>query len=129
MICLKKEDLKSSNKPIYKIHLDEEQERKGRRVFSKIFKLDENNQYGFAMTKPLPIGTFKREKEVNMEILNDAIENFDPSAKVGKILVVDIEFDAYDDPRKCFYNEIYPYIFEPKSMAPMDNRSTNSFRL
>ena len=58
----KKEDLKSSNKPIYKICLDGEQKSKGRRVFSRIFKLEENNQYGFAMTKLLPIGTFKREK-------------------------------------------------------------------
>ena len=45
-----------------------------------------------------------------MEILNEAIENFDPNAKVGKIFVVDIEFDVYDDPRKSFYNEIYPFI-------------------
>ena len=58
-----------------KIHLDREQESNGRRVFSKIFKLEENNQYGFAMTKPLPIGTFKRKKEANMEILNEAIEH------------------------------------------------------
>ena len=107
---LKKEALKSSNKPIYKIRLDGEQESKGRRVFSKIFKLVENNQYRFAMTNPLPIGTFKREKEANIEILNEAIENFDPNAKVGKIFVVDIEFDVYDDPRKSFYNEIYPCI-------------------
>ena len=106
----KKEDLKSSNKPIYKIRLDGEQKSKWRRVFSKIFKLEENNQHGFAMTKPLAIGTFKREKEANMEILNEAIENFDPNAKVGKIFVVDIEFDVYDDPRKSFYNEIYPCI-------------------
>ena len=106
----KKEDLKSSNKPIYKIRLDGEQKSKWRRVFSKIFKLEENNQHGFAMTKPSAIGTFKREKEANMEILNEAIENFDPNAKVGKIFVVDIEFDVYDDPRKSFYNEIYPCI-------------------
>ena len=74
----KKEDLKSSNKSIYKIRLHGQQESKGRRVFSKNVKLDENNQYGFAMTKLLPIGTFKRGKEANMEILNKAIENFDP---------------------------------------------------
>ena len=119
----KKEDLKSSNKPIYKIRLDEEQESKGRRIFSKIFKLDENNQYGFAMTKPLPTGTFESEKEANMEILNEAIENFDPNAKVGKIFVVDIEFHVCNDPRKSLYNEIYHCISEPKTKVPVDNRS------
>ena len=37
--------------------------------FCKISKLDENNQYGFAMTKPLPIGIFKNEAHVNTDIL------------------------------------------------------------
>ena len=54
-----KEDLNSTNKPIYSIRLDGESESHKRRVFSKTFKLDENNQYRFAMTKPLPIGIFK----------------------------------------------------------------------
>ena len=96
----KQEDLNSCNKPIYSLRLDGETKVKKCRVFSKIFKLDENNQYGFAMTKPLPIGTFKKDSTVSMVILNKSIENFDPNAKIGEILVVDIEFDAYDDPRK-----------------------------
>ena len=123
----KKRDLKSSNKSIYKIRLDGEQESKGRRVFRKIFKLDENNQYGFAMTKTFPIETFKKEKEAKMEILNEAIENFHSNAKVVKIFVVDIKVDAYNDSRKSFYNEIYPYIFEPKRKVPVDNRSAYQF--
>ena len=28
---------------------------------SKIIKMDENNQYGFAMTKPLPYGCIKKK--------------------------------------------------------------------
>ena len=73
---------------------------KKRRVFSKIFKLDENNQYGCSMSKPLPVGIFKKEPSVSIEILNKSIENFDPSAKIGEIYLVDIEFHAYDYPRK-----------------------------
>ena len=46
----KQEDLNSFNKPIYNIRLDGEDQSKKRRLFSKIFTLDENNQYGFAMT-------------------------------------------------------------------------------
>ena len=30
------------------------EERQAKRFSSKIIKMDENNQYGFAMTKPLP---------------------------------------------------------------------------
>ena len=47
------------------------------RVFSKIFKLDENNQYGFAMTKPLPIGIFYK-KDVDLDILQKSSVEFDP---------------------------------------------------
>ena len=35
-----------------------------KRFFSKIIKMDENNQYGMAMTRPLPYGCIKREKQV-----------------------------------------------------------------
>ena len=57
---LKQEDLNSCNKPIYSLRLDGQTEVKKRRVFSEIFRLDENNQYGFAMMKHLPIGIFKK---------------------------------------------------------------------
>ena len=46
----KQEDVNSFNKPIYNIRLDGEDQSKKRRLFSKIFTLNENNQYGFAMT-------------------------------------------------------------------------------
>ena len=54
----KGEDLRTKNKPIHNICLDGKEKSCKRRIFSKIFKLDENNQYGFVMTKPLPIGIF-----------------------------------------------------------------------
>ena len=75
-------------------------------MLSKIFKLYENNQYGFAMTKPLPIGIFKKELFVSLNILNKSIKNFNPSAKIGNIFITDIEFDANDDPRIKMYNEV-----------------------
>ena len=65
----KEEDPKTCHKPIYNVRLDGDESRKKRRVFSKVFKLDENNQYGFAMTKPLPIGIFKKQSDPNMETL------------------------------------------------------------
>ena len=86
----KKEDLKSCNKAICSLRLDGEEVSNKRRVFSKIFKLDENTQNGFTMKKPLPIETFKRKAHVNMDILFNSIENFGPNAKAGEIFVVDI---------------------------------------
>ena len=103
----KEEYLKSCHKPIYNVRLDGEESSKKKRVFSKVFKLNENNQYGFAMTKPLPIGISKKQSDPNMETLENSLKNFDPNAKIGEVFVVDIQFDAYDDPRKRIYNEIY----------------------
>ena len=73
--------------------------------------------------RPLPIGTLKKEAHVSMGILFNSIENFDPNYKVGEIFVVDTKFNAYDDPRKKIYNEVFPCIFEPKSKVPVDKRS------
>ena len=40
--------------------IDDDKQYTDYRVISKIIKFDENNQYGFAMTKPMPIGTIKK---------------------------------------------------------------------
>ena len=75
------------------------------------------------MTKPVPIGIFKKEPSVSMDILNKSIESFDLNTKIGESFLVDMEFEAYDDPRKEMYNEVFPSIFEPKSKVPVDRRS------
>ena len=49
------------------------------------------------MTKPLPIGIFKKQSDPNMETLENSLKRFDPNAKIGEVFVVDIQFDAYDD--------------------------------
>ena len=57
--------------------------------------MTENNQYGNAMTKPLPIGCIKRElttptiRELCLPLSGHS--HLDP---IGNFLVVDIEFDA-----------------------------------
>ena len=103
--------------------MDGEESSRKRRVFSKVFKLDENNQYGFAMKKLLPIGIFKKQSDPNLETLENSLKNFDPNAKIGEVFVVDIQFDAYDDPPKRIYYEIYPCIFQPKSKVLPNRRS------
>ena len=81
----KGQDLKTENKPIYNICLNGKEKSSKRRIISKIFiKLDENNQYALTMMKPLPIGVFKKEEHVDIEILNASIANFDLNAKIGE---------------------------------------------
>ena len=46
----KRDDLKV----IYRIKLDDKNSYHERRITTKILKMDENNQYGFAMTKTIP---------------------------------------------------------------------------
>ena len=48
----------------YKIKLDGDNSYKDYRIISKIIKFDENNQYGYALTKPLPVGGIK-DKEAD----------------------------------------------------------------
>ena len=46
-----------------------------KRVISKILKLDENNQYGHAMTKPLPTGCIKNDQDLSWRTLNLLLES------------------------------------------------------
>ena len=58
-------------------------ETKKRRVFSEISKLDENYQYGF---ESLPIGVFKKELSVSMNMWNKSIKSINPNAKLAQFL-------------------------------------------
>ena len=53
-----------------------EEESVRRRVFSKIFKLDENSQYGFAMTRPFPIRFFKKKLDINLIEMNKTVGEY-----------------------------------------------------
>ena len=53
---------KEDQKLIYKIKNLQENIFEYKRVVTKILKMNENNQYGTAMTKPLPIGSIKKRK-------------------------------------------------------------------
>ena len=41
-----------------------------KRVFTKIVKLDENNQYRMEMTKPLPTGCIKDDNDISWKTFN-----------------------------------------------------------
>ena len=58
---------KNSNyKVVYNLKLENKKAQK-KRVITKILKLDENNQYGNGMTKPLPTGCIKDDSDVSWE--------------------------------------------------------------
>ena len=53
---------KENEKAIFDLEINEQRQIK--RVSTKILKMDENNQYGQAIMKPLPYGCMKKQKHV-----------------------------------------------------------------
>ena len=83
-----------------------------KRFSSKIIKMDENNQYGFAMTKPLPYGCIKQKKNLpTLEELKEILANVKLTDKLGHLFVVNIVFDKVNE-KTLLFNELYPPIFE-----------------
>ena len=74
--------------------------------------MDENNQYGFAMTKPLPYGCIKKKKHVpSLEELTTLLENVTLEDKLGHLFVIDVEFADINE-KTLLVNEFYAPIFE-----------------
>ena len=110
-------------KVAYKIKLDNDPIDYERRVISKILKFDENNQYGFAMTKPMPVGCIKEKQadyiEFNLLFVKATLD--DP---IGHIFVVDIEFNYKETTKtQIMYNEIMPPFIEKNTKIPPEKKS------
>ena len=65
-----------------------------KRVITKILKLDENNQYGNRMTKPLPTGCIKDNNDISLETFNFLLEDVSFEDTIGHLYIVDIKFDT-----------------------------------
>ena len=87
-----------------------------KRVISKILKLDENNQYGHAMTKPLPTGCIENDTDLSWQTFNLLLESVSLNDKIGHLYIVDIFFDHKNATKQqIVYNEIYPPIVEKQN--------------
>ena len=94
-----------------------------KRLSFKIIKMDQNNQYGMAMTRPLPFGCMKLEKKVpTIEELKELSKSITLEDKIGHMFTVDIEFSD-QNPKTLLFNEIYPPIFEKNKKDPPHLRS------
>ena len=89
-----------------------DEQQRVRRFSSKIIKMDENDQYGFAITKPLPYGTIKKKKVLpTLEELEHILANVTLNNKLEHLFVVDIMFGKVNE-KTLLFNELYPPIFE-----------------
>ena len=114
-------------KVVYNLKLDGKKAQK-KRVITKILKLDENNQYGNGMTKPLPTGCIKDGNDLSWETFNILLEKVDFEDEIGHLFVVDIMFDLKSaTKRQLVYNEMYLPIMEKKKIT--DPRERSVFQL
>ena len=80
--------------------------------------MDENNQYGIAVTQPLPYGCIKRKSAMpSFEQLKQLLKSVTLEDKIGHIFTVDIEFSDIS-PKTLLFNEIFPPIFEKNKKIP-----------
>ena len=77
-------------KVVFSLKLDNEGKFSRKRVISKIVKLDENNQYGYAMTKPMPTGCIKENNNPSWLKFNLLLETVTLEDKIGHLFIVDI---------------------------------------
>ena len=107
----KRDDLKLC----YMLKLNNYSNYKRKRVITKIVKFDENNQYGYAMTRPMPTRCIKQNASPSWVTFNLLMEKVTLEDKIGHLFVVDIEFDFENaSHRQLTYNEIFPPIIEKK---------------
>ena len=65
---------KFNYKVVYNLKLDIKKKAQKKRVITKILKLDEDNQNGNGMTKPLPNGCIKDNTDISWETFNILLE-------------------------------------------------------
>ena len=96
--------------------------------------MDKNNQYGNAVTKPLPTGSINRKKIPTMREFDLIIYGISDEDEIGHLFVVDIHFDQKNASEKQLsFREIYALIFKKKKVLSANERSvfqlTNAMRL
>ena len=95
-----------------------------KRVITKILKLDEKEQYGNGMTKPLPTGCIKDSDDVSWITFNKLLESVSFDDTIGHLYIVDIEFDLKNATKRHYvYNEIYLPIIEKQRIVDPCERS------
>ena len=107
---------------VYNLKMNNEKVKKW--VITKILKLEENNQYGNGMTKPLPTGCIKDSDDICWKIFNFLLESVSFEDTIGHLYIVDIKFDFKNATEREFaYNEIYPPIIKKQKIIDPCARS------
>ena len=87
-------------KVIYSLKLDKNYSFEKKRVITKIVKFDKNNQYSFAITKPMLTGCNKEYNLPSWLTFNLLLEKVSLDDPIEQFFVVDIEFDQKNTTKK-----------------------------
>ena len=116
--------LSDTDKEKVLIELNIDGKKQNKRFSSKMLKLDESNQYGIAMTKPLPYGCIKSQDKVpTLTEFNRIFDSISHDDKIGHLFTVDIKFHDIAE-KTSLFNEIYPPIFEKNKKVDPFEKST-----
>ena len=109
----------------YDLKLYDHAEQQKYRVMTNILKLDGNNQFGFAMTKPMATGCIKDDHDLSSRTFSFLLEIVTLDDPIVHLYLVDIELD-FDrlKPKQKVYNEICPPIIEKQKVIDIYERST-----
>ena len=97
--AFKRDDLKL----VYKGKFDNQKKNEIKRVVTKILKLDENNQCGYSMTKPLTTGCITENKNFSCVNFNILIESLDLTGKIGHLFFVHIFFGGKMQTKSSYF--------------------------
>ena len=112
----------NQEKVLFDICIDGKKQTK--RVSCKTLGMDENNQYGMTMTKPLPYGCIKKQDTVpSLTEFNRILDKISHEDKISHLFTVDIKFHNINE-KTLLFNEIYPPIFEKNKKVDPYERST-----
>ena len=76
-------------------------------ISSKILKMDENNQYGMAMTKQLPYSCIKKKDKVPaLTEFSTIIDSLSANDNISHLFTGDIKFHNINE-KTLLFNEIF----------------------
>ena len=85
-------------------------------MITKIIKLNENNQYGFAVTQSMPTGCLKENEPPSWLDFNILLETVALDDPIGHLFIVDIYFgEKIATEKQWLYNEIFPPIIKKQN--------------
>ena len=99
-----------NEKVLFDLEIDGKKQTK--RISTKILKMDKNNQYGQALTKPLAYGCIKKQEHPpSLLEFSEILDKISHDDKIGHLFIANIKFHD-KNPKTMLFNESYPPIFE-----------------